>query len=205
LSLSIGGWNFSTSANSLVARFQFVGYPPITNISDQGIDAQGLQVFVLSSSLVTTSIRFLRVATVGTTRVVPVNIAFDGLLGLALQFPSFTGTLTYDPDFSITIDTDSDDGGGDGGGGGELALLALISLGTIPLLCVLVVVMILIIGWLITRWRSRPRENVVNFSTSSGNTLDCFIVCSEGARGVGDRDILPGAKAFSNALDEKVP
>lgn len=157
MSLSISHWNFSSPNHTLDFRFELIGHHPITSITSQGIDDQGLAVFVLASPpSMTTTIRFLGTALVDGVEWIPIGISFAGVSYLVLRSPHFYRSLQYDPDISVTL--------GEGGDGQDLKLLALLSLLLIPLTLVVVATVGAIAVWMLGRSRAINRHHAVNYN-----------------------------------------
>ena len=122
-------------------------------ISSQQIDFGNWTTFVFDSGFNRTFVRILHYAVVdgGNTPITFTltetdNTANFTIYTLTLNFPLFTTSLLYDPDFSVTLQGSSSlsSSSGDGGSGGSLLpLLALIAL-VIPIAFVLICVAILV-------------------------------------------------------------
>lgn len=148
-SFTLSNYTFESPQNSLAWHLSFHPTLPLTSVTGPTSAGSGLVMYKYHSSGATTAVRLLTSATIDNTTAVPITISSNGG-NLTLLFPSFTSSLQYDPDLSVTVS-----GSGDGDGDGSLLpLLAL--LGLVPVLAICLLVIIIIgISTLIVRKKKR--------------------------------------------------
>ena len=167
LSVVIGRWNFSSASHSLALSLSLDAIPPFTSISFDEANSSNPNVttFVLESAGgLQVVIDLLRAAEADGV-VAPVAFSFSANLSiLVMRFPSFSRSLSYDPDFSVAIvgTATTTTTTGDGGGSADLSLEALASLVVIPLFLVTLACVIGGALWLYRR-RKINRQHSVNY------------------------------------------
>ena len=177
MSITLNGWNFSSSNNHLVALFSLGSTPPPPITSMITSSSSDTETVTLLSSETLTTIRLLKYATVDGIDDVSVGItpSNDNALGtaqLSLQFPHFGSTLLYDPDFSVLVSPN------EGGGDGQPNLLGLIALVAVPVTIVVAICTVLVVvaaAFLMRRQRRRrinARHNIHFDGSESVNEGD---------------------------------
>ena len=157
MSLRIMGWQCSSTQNHLNLTFAIAVSPAVTSADIIPDPANSdLEILELhSASVMATTIRLLKFAEVDGLPT-PVSFWFNNS-SLTIQFPCFTSSIVYDPDFSVVLLSTSSSSSG----GPDLTLLALLSLLAIPIVMILVVLAAVLLIYLIKR--PKTRLGSVNF------------------------------------------
>ena len=157
--IQLGSWNFVQPTNTLRLHMTVDVLPAIT--SDSMVQLGQITQFTLhSSNVLTTTINVIGygVADGNNTAVAATLDASSNPADLVMDFPHFTSTFIYDPDFSVTVQGSTADGDGSTN---LLPLLALIALVFVPGVLLLITVIIIAVV-LFRKWRqnySNPSDN----------------------------------------------
>ena len=164
LSLTIDGWNFSSSSNHIRVQFIVNVQPSITSISET--TSGNITTFtILSSNVLSTTIRMLQFGVSDNSTIAPVDFYINttsstsgdnSTIYLVLVLPYFNSSFHYDPDLSVTF---LGGGGGDGGSSTDLyplfALIAIIPIGLLMIAAVILAIFV-VRKWL---WRRLARHD----------------------------------------------
>jgi len=118
----LGNWSFTNLANTLDLHLHRSVLPIFTSIVESRY-AQNITTFILASgATITSTINLIGSCMVDSSTVAAMSFGLtelanvSGGLDLVLEFPHFYKTVSYDPDFSVTLGQSSSRGG-DGGPG----------------------------------------------------------------------------------------
>ena len=158
LSLMVSQWNFTNSTNGLHIVLNVNIDPPVTSVIVTNYGSFTTYT-LLSSNVLNTTITLLHFGVADNTTIAPVGFSLNATsssptnstYALILDFPHFTSSFFYDPDFSVTLaGGGNNNGGGDGSNDSLLPLLALVAL-VIPIAMVMIAIAV-VTFFAVRRW-----------------------------------------------------
>jgi len=159
ISLQISNWAFADPANALRVRMAFTTTPSNQTLTESTSDDGNFRIFTLNGMNFVTVTRFLLWAEVDgyPTALLNISATKDETMGdgfFELLFPSFSTSLSYDPNFSIVLPP----GGSNGGDGGDGSLRLGLGLGLSLGVSLLVLLAAGLVAGALSLWQLRRRH-----------------------------------------------
>jgi len=168
-SILIEDWPFMSSSNSL--RFMF----NLDNLQDTPFNFSSSNMIVEGTTVILTNHTFMsgafeitlilfHVAVINETTSVPIEVAINvtgDIAWISLTFPYFEGQVTYDPVYSMLLETNQN---GDGGGTIVAEIVIPVVLGAALLIIIFLFIVVVVVGiviWMKWHWYQHGRQTAV--------------------------------------------